>query len=299
MSSPCSTRLLVLLPLASTALVLSACGSPARPGSSAVTTGSTASPAPSAAATVPPVDALAVVRESGTSAESAGTASYTYRQTATVPGHPPVELLTRTGTLDVAHGRHEVHEEFAAEPGTGATHLSLTFLASTGQVLMDDPSITVKTGKRWTVVPATGFSDLATPDVSLPMARVLRQAVGPAVRTGVVPGGVEYDVHIAEYDAIGLLSGTAELQLEQEAGLTTDAVRQQFDGLVELAVTTDPQDRLLSVQGDLTAVLAHVSAVRRHRGATPTLTLTYQVHDLGAPVSIDVPAADTIGAWPG
>ena len=300
----------VLAAAGCSAAASSTAGSPAVPssadGSSAATTSSPSSPAVSSEPPAPvpqgtPQD-LAAVRASGEAVERSKTAAYVYEQTVKVLGENSMPLITRSGKLDFRRGLHEVQIDFTDPEADDDTPKSLTFLLSPGQVLIDNPSFTAKTGKRWTVLPADQLSALAQGAAlvpALPGADVLRQAVSalPRVR---VPGTSSYALYIKEYDALPLLNASAAQQLQQKTGKTTAQLQQEYSAVLELGVDLDEQGRLIILNADLTSMAAHYTKSLGDSSDDEggQFTLRETVSDIGTAPAIDHPAAADIAAAP-
>lgn len=256
-----------------------------------------------------PAGALALVRAAGKAVQDAGTVQYEFATEVDADGDDgagePETTTVRSGLLDATRGVHQVRLDVAAQD-EDSDPVSLTVLTTPTQVLMDDPGITRKTGRRWTSLPA-GALAAAAPGVdlsggpALPGVRVLSGALGPAsLISDDDDGGHFVGLDVDEYEVLELLGGGGLAGTAARMDLNAPALQRRLDRVVVVGVDLDADGRLRGLDVDISDLLRHLAVIGNEQPA-PVPTTTYlraDVHDVGAPVSIDVPTADAIAEFP-
>lgn len=269
-------------------------------------------PATEASAEAATVDDVEAVLAAVDSTEAEGTGAYVSRQI--VEGSrdlPDGPVVSRYGEYDVVGRIHESRIVLDAAASLGADSdlkpgtrdsPNLIFLVTDDDVLMDNPSFTARTGKRWTRLGTDALGEALgsvvsdIPLVAVPAADLLRTAHLPGSRRAPGPGEAQrVRVSVDELDAVGLLSGRALADLNKAR--SPEELAAEFAGSLDADVGIDAAGRWISLSVDLTELARHIARV----GPSPeqaenTGTLRYELvlESLGRPTLLTFPPESEI-----
>lgn len=294
---PSSPLPLTLAVLTLSGALLSACGGSATSASSSPrpTASSRTSPSPTPGEGSPD---LTAVREAGRAAEASGSGSFEQYLTDKADD---TYVTKRTGRFVTASRSSQVVWEFPDEQHDGQ-YLTLGFLFSPTQVLMDNATVTATTGKKWTRLPSSAFAtfgvDLTGKDFGhLPIGDMLDQAHGPV--QALSPGDGEaqaYEVHVPEASVVAL-AGVSLPSLAAK-GVDVTTLPQSLTRDVVLQVGLDAQGRLASLSADATDLMKDVAVLlKEDASGEGQVAAQLYVKELGSTL-VDVPAPSEIGDLP-